>query len=120
MCEQVEQGIIERVPDEQTGEIVHWIPHQPVIREDSESTKLRNVYDCSAKVSLQEPSLIDLLETGPPLQPLIFDILLKNRMHKYCIHWRCPEGISSNQNSPKSQRCTAPALVYRFGKKRHL
>ena len=83
--EQLEQGIIDRVPDKQTGEIVHWIPHQPVIREDVESTKLRIVYDCSAERSLQEPSLNDLLETGPPLQPLIFDILLKNRMHKYCI-----------------------------------
>ena len=27
----------------------------------------------------------DLLETGPPLQPQIFDILLRNRLHPYCI-----------------------------------
>ena len=31
------------------------------------------------------PSLNDCLETGPSLQPHIFDILLRNRMKKYCI-----------------------------------
>ncbi|XP_065052545.1 uncharacterized protein LOC135681850 [Rhopilema esculentum] len=85
MREQLDKGIIERVPDKLTGEIVHWIPHQAVIRDNAESTKLRIVYDCSARNTSQDPSLNDLLETGPPLQLLIFDILLKNRMHQYCI-----------------------------------
>ena len=35
--------------------------------------------------SSQVPSLNDCLETGPPLQPRIFDILLRNRMRKSCI-----------------------------------
>ena len=85
MQEQLDQGIIERIPEKPTGDAVHWIPHQPVIRDDAESTKMRIVYDCSAKANVQEPSLNDLLETGPSLQPLLFDILLKNRMHRYCI-----------------------------------
>ena len=64
---------------------MHYIPHQPVIRDDAESTKMRIVYDCSARQDPQAPSLNGCLEVGPPLQPLIFDILLRNRMKKCCI-----------------------------------
>ena len=76
MKEQLENGILEPVPDVPTGNIIHYIPHQAVIREESESTKMRIVYDCSAKNDIQTPSLNDCLEVGPPLQPKIFDILL--------------------------------------------
>ena len=85
MEEQLQEGIIEPAPREQTGEVIHYIPHHPVIRDNAESTKMRIVYDCSARQTLKEPYLNDLLETGPSLQPLIFDILLKNRMHKFCL-----------------------------------
>ena len=85
MLEQVEEGILEEIPDKPTGAVVHYIPHQPVIREEAESTRLRIVYDCSARSSSQGPSLNDCLETGPSLQPHIFDILLRNRLQKYCI-----------------------------------
>ena len=85
MLEQVQDGILEKIPDKPTGGIVHYVPHQPVIREEAESTRLRIVYDCSARASSQVPSLNDCLETGPSLQPHIFDILLRNRMKKYCI-----------------------------------
>ena len=66
MKDQLDQGIIEKVPDTPTGEVVHWIPHQAVIRDNAEFTKLRIVYDCSAKSTAQDPSLNDLLEIGPP------------------------------------------------------
>ncbi|XP_028413677.1 uncharacterized protein LOC114536534 [Dendronephthya gigantea] len=82
---QLREGILEPVPPKPTGEVVHYIPHQPVIREDAESTKLRIVYDCSAKADPQIPSLNDCLEKGPSLQPLLFDILLRNRLRSKCI-----------------------------------
>ena len=85
MEEQLQQGILEPVPETPTGEIIHWIPHHPVIRDEAELTKMRIVYDCSARQTLKDPSLNDFLETGPSLQPLIFDILLKNRMHEFCL-----------------------------------
>ena len=56
-----------------------------MIREQAETTKMRIVYDCSAKTDLQVPSLNDCLEVGPPLQPMIFDILLRNRLKFQCI-----------------------------------
>ena len=81
----MEEGILEVAPEIPTGEVIHYIPHQPVIREQAETTKMRIVYDCSAKTDPQVPSLNDCLEVGPPLQPLIFDILLRNRLKFLCI-----------------------------------
>ena len=83
--QQLEDGIIEVVPEIPTGEAIHYIPHHPVIRDQAESTKMRIVYDCSAKANSQVPSLNDCLEVGPPLQPMIFDILLRNRLRLLCI-----------------------------------
>ena len=74
MLEQVRDGILEEIPDKPTSEVAHYVPHQPVIRAEAESTRLRIVYDCSACASSQAPSLEDCLETGPSLQPHIFDI----------------------------------------------
>ena len=85
MREQMSDGIIEPIPTHPTGEVVHYVPHQAVIREDAETTKMRIVYDCSTRANPQSPSLNDCLETAPPLQPLLFDILLRNRMRKFCV-----------------------------------
>ena len=85
MQEQMAKGILEPVPNHPTGEVVHYIPHQAVIRENAATTKMRIVYDCSARANNQSPSLNDCLETGPPLQPLLFDTLLRNRMRRFCI-----------------------------------
>ena len=85
MREQIERGILEPAPTQPTGEIVHYVPHHPVIREGAESTKMRVVYDCSSKTSQQLPLLNDCLETGQALQPRLFDILLRNRLKKLCV-----------------------------------
>ena len=82
---QIKDGILESIPEEPSGKIVHYVPHQPVIREDTESTKMRTVYNYSARSCSEDPSLNDCLEKGPPLQPLILDILLRNRMLPLCI-----------------------------------
>ena len=81
----IREGMIGRVPLKPTGEVVHYIPHQAVIFEEAESTKLRIVYDCSAKQNSQVPSLSNCLEVGPALQPKLLHILLKNRMKKHCV-----------------------------------
>jgi len=49
MEQQLEEGILELVPEVPTREVIYYIPHQVVIREGAESTKMRIVYDCSAK-----------------------------------------------------------------------
>ena len=51
MQEQLQQGIIEKVDETQqnTGRIVHYLSHHAVIRQDKQTTKLRIVYDASAR-----------------------------------------------------------------------
>lgn len=63
---------------------VHYLPHEEVVKEDKATTKLRVVYDASAK-SRNEPSLNDCLLPGPALTPPIFDILLRFRLHKVAL-----------------------------------
>ena len=83
---QEEEGIVETVdcldvPNKPGS--VHYIPHREVIREDKDTTKLRIVYDASARND--GPSLNDCLETGPCLLPKIFDILTRFRTYKYAL-----------------------------------
>ena len=76
--QQLEQGIIERVTADPKGR-EFYIPHKPLVRRLAESTKTRIVYDASAKGSEKSPSLNDCLETGPPLQNLMWNVLVRNR-----------------------------------------
>ena len=52
---------------------------------DKDTTKLRIVYDASARSGRNTPSLNDCLYAGPPLSPLIYDILLRFRVHKVAL-----------------------------------
>jgi len=78
MQQQLAQQIIEKAPEDSTRKEFH-IPYRPVIRESAESTKVRIVYDASAKPSEKSPSLNECLETGPPLQNLLWNVLVRNR-----------------------------------------
>ena len=61
----------------------HYLPHHPVIRRDKATSRVRIVYDASARVS--GPSLNDCLYKGPPLQQSIFDIILRFRCHRIAL-----------------------------------
>lgn len=73
---QLESGVIETAPEELTGKRVHYMPHKPVVREDATSAKVRMVFDASAKPNPTTNSVTDCMFTGPPLQPLLWDILI--------------------------------------------
>ena len=82
--EQLSLGIVVMVPEnEDTINRVHYIPHHAVIRRDKSTTKVRVVYDASAK--LNGPSLNECLYSGPPLHCKIFDILIKFRTHPIAL-----------------------------------
>ncbi len=83
--DQLNQGVIEPAPATKT-EKDFYIPHKAVIRKQAETTKLRVVYDASAKESDTQPSLNDCLHTGPPLQNLLWDVLVRLRFHPHLIH----------------------------------
>ncbi|XP_066595445.1 uncharacterized protein [Prorops nasuta] len=61
-----------------------YLPHHAVFKSDSTTTKLRIVFDASAKTE-QGRSLNDALLVGPTIQPQIFEHLLKLRLHKYIL-----------------------------------
>ena len=80
LMDQEEQGIIEKVSNENPNGREFYLPHRAVVRDTAESTKVRIVFDASARADDKSPSLNDCLETGPPLQNLIWDILTRNRL----------------------------------------
>jgi len=49
MQEQLRQGIIEKVQAGETTDTVYYLSHHAVIRRDKQTTKLRIVYDASAR-----------------------------------------------------------------------
>ena len=86
--DQLDKGIIEKVensekPHPGPGK-THYLPHHPVIRRDKETTKLRVVYDASAKMN-GNPSLNDCLYSGPSLLPSIADVLMRFQFHKVAL-----------------------------------
>ena len=62
-----------------------YLPHKPVIRETAERTKLQVVYDAMSRPNINHSSLNDCLETGPPLQNKMPDIMVRNCMHPTAI-----------------------------------
>ena len=82
--EQNQRGIIERVPSLKSSsqfdtKCVHYSPHHAVVRRERETTKVRIVYDGSAKRTKEERSLNDCLDVGENYIPHIFDMLARFR-----------------------------------------
>ena len=82
--EQVKEGVVEKAPAKVTGK-EFYMPHRAVIRENAESTKLRVVYDASARAYDGVPSLNECLHTGPPLQNELCNVIVRNRFHPIAV-----------------------------------
>ena len=78
--EQLEEGVVERVPNKPTGERVFYLPHKAVVRTEAVTTKVRMVFDASAKPHPLATSINECMYTGPSLQPLLWDIMTRTRM----------------------------------------
>ena len=74
----------EKVPDKETDNPKFYVPHRAVIRESRETTKVRIVFDGSAKDS-QGVSLNDCLATGQNLNPELVQLLLQYRTHEVAL-----------------------------------
>ncbi len=61
------------------GERVHYLPHHGVVRKDKVTSKVRIVYDASARGSGAS------LYTGPSFGQAILDILLRFRLHRVAL-----------------------------------
>ena len=75
----LKDGIIEPVKnDGEMAEVLYYLPHHPVFKPSSSTTKIRPVFDGSSK-NEEGYSLNDILDPGPSLLPLLFDVLLRFR-----------------------------------------
>ena len=73
-----DKGYIRKVlPEDEKPDQVWYLPHFPILRPDKTTTKIRVVFDASAKY--EELSLNDFLLQGPKLQNDLFAVLLRFR-----------------------------------------
>ena len=71
---------MQRVSNKTQGERECYVPQKAVIREATQTTIIGVVFDESARVNQGGPSLNDYLETGPPLQNLLWSVLIWNHL----------------------------------------
>lgn len=82
--DQLAKGIVEVVNSDLSPKTdIHYIPHHAVVREGKLTTKLRIVYDASARMN--GPSLNDCLYAGPTFGQKILDILIRFRVHNVAL-----------------------------------
>ncbi|MCP4456771.1 MAG: DUF1759 domain-containing protein, partial [Cytophagales bacterium] len=84
IVDQIEQNIIEPA-DKPLSKSIHYIPHHPVLTPDKSTTKIRVVYDASAKPSEAMKSLNECLYKGPTLMPDLVGLLLRFRCRKIAL-----------------------------------
>ncbi|XP_045541461.1 uncharacterized protein LOC123722953 [Papilio machaon] len=77
-------GHMEIVPEIEKKNRAYYLPHHAILRASSLTTKLRVVFDGSAK-PVDGNSLNDELLIGPPLQQDIRALVTRWRQHKYCL-----------------------------------
>ena len=74
----VEKGYLRKVPENETPPLEVWyLPHFPIVRISKSTTKVRIVFDFSAKCN--GISLNDVIYAGPKLQRELFDVFIRFR-----------------------------------------
>ncbi len=84
--DQLSKGIIERVtPETVEGSTKHYIPHHPVVTPSKATTKVRIVYDASAKSRKTQKSLNECMDRGPVFLEDLTSLLMRFRLYKIGI-----------------------------------
>lgn len=81
--EYLELGHMKKAEREDENEVL-FLAHHPVIREDKDTSKLRVVFDASAKGS-NGHSLNSSMMIGPTIQPDLRNLIIHWRTHKFCV-----------------------------------
>ena len=80
----VSKGYLRKVNLESKDAPPAWyLPHFPIVRMDKPSTKVRIVFDCSAKCD--GVSLNDVIHPGPKLQNDLFNVLIRFRRNPIAL-----------------------------------
>ena len=84
--QQLDKGIIERVDTSiVSGTRKHYLPHHPVLTPSKVTTKVRIVYDASARIQANVNSLNECLHRGPVILPDLCGLLLRFRLYLIVI-----------------------------------
>lgn len=83
--DQFNKGIIERVDEKQVqqNQLIHYLPHHCIMKNDK-VTKMRIVYDASAKVK-ENNSLNECLYRGPLMLEDLVALILRFRQYRYGV-----------------------------------
>jgi hypothetical protein len=79
-----ELGHMEPVTSQDGKNTCYFLPHHPVFKATSTTTKTRVVFDVGAKTS-NGLSLNDIQQVGPTVQPDLYSIVLRFRTHQVCF-----------------------------------
>ena len=102
---QLKEGIVQKVDRNIPPHIPEFcLHHKPVVRENAESTKVRIIYDASARADNQSKSL-NAIKTSPNLQNQIWKILVRTRFNPIF-----KGSISANKYPRNLQRCIKISL----------
>ena len=71
-----------RIITDDSSDNGYYLPHNGVVKESSQTTKLRIMFEGSAP-NTTGVFLNDTLHAGPKLQEALFDILLRYRSYQY-------------------------------------
>ena len=123
--EQLRVGVIEKVAELEKAPRIHYLPHQAVVRKESATTKVRVVYDASSKESKSVACLNDCLHVGPPLTPLLYNILLRFRENRVVLVGDIEKAFLNVEVGPEDRDCLcflwvekppdlSQVVVYRF------
>ncbi|XP_067653340.1 uncharacterized protein [Haliotis asinina] len=99
----LKKGYISKVTDDETIAGTWYLPHFPVVKLDRQTTKIRIVFDASAKSC--GVSLNDLVFQGPKLQNDVFDILLRFRKYPVTIICDIAEMYLQIGIAPEDRSC---------------
>ncbi|XP_063915614.1 uncharacterized protein LOC135131698 [Zophobas morio] len=89
MREYLEMGHMQKLKEDDDGtQVCCYIPHHHVVKPDSETSKIRIVFDASVKSS-NGKSLNDNLYVGESLQQELFSILVRFRVHQFILSADC-------------------------------
>jgi len=81
----LKQGIIEKVIEKDVDHMTHYLSHHPVLTPFKNTTKVRIVYDTSARSSKSVNCLNDCLYRGPVSLPDLCGVLLRLRTYPIVI-----------------------------------
>ncbi|XP_068750817.1 uncharacterized protein [Montipora capricornis] len=84
--DQLHKGIVEIVPDEESvNTLKHYIPHDEIVTPEKTTTKIRIVFDASAKTKKGSQSLNENLHRGPIILEDLCGLLTRFRLNRVAL-----------------------------------